>query len=473
MGTGHGLGTRRIMVIAAIAALLAAVLLAGCSAGTQAAEDLGTDSDNSSGDDMSCIVVENVDALRRVDGSKFTSAFTEGYHERGDGGNAQYFADAAMKNLADNGGTVIVGDDGTRWRAVYSGALPLRLFGAAGDGSTDDTAAIKAWLGELGEGGSGYASGGTYIFKEAVALPQGNYISIRGDGPQQTVFMYSGDDTGCDLFTAGSDAALSYGWLLDGFSVDSRTRMTGGCALLLTGMKHTNRIQNVSFGRVNGQGGCNLWNGIFFRDCSLTDYVGFEIYVQNEGVMVCGTEDSDSGADILLDQGTITFTRVGIHLGGGFGGLYIGQVLIYGCYETGYLQDNTLCARGNREIIISDKCVLDACHSYCAKIDDPLSNQCVLQFNAFISGAGWIEPATPGDGLSIESMPYGRISVGSNHIKHCKGNGVTINERTAYISISATTYIVGNEGWGIYRGKAGVKLKSDATMLYNVKGDMK
>lgn len=457
---------------AVVAVMLAAALLAvaGCSANEKA---VGAESDSGYGGGMNFIAVENVDALRRVDGGSCTSVITEGYHKRGDGGNAQYYADPMMKNLADNGGTVIVGDDGTRWRAIWNGATPLKLFGAAGDGRTDDTAAIKAWLAELKKGGSGYAAAGTYIFKEPLALPDADDVSIRGDGAQQTIFMYAGEDTDCDLLTAGKDTELRYGWLLDGFSVDSATKMTGGCRLLLKGMKHTNRIQNVSFGRVNGKRGCNLWNGIFFRDCSLTDYTGFEIYVQNEGVMICGTADSDSGADIMLDRGTITFARIGVHLGGGFGGLYIGQVLIYGCGETGYLQDNTLCARGNREIIISDLCVLDACHSYCALINDKLSNQCVMQFGAFISGAGWIAPATPGDGLYIKSMPYGRVSVTSNHIKHCKGNGITVGDYSAYITVAPTTYVVGNGGWGIYSEKTATRLKSDAVMLYNAAGNIK
>jgi hypothetical protein len=451
-----------------MASLIAStILLAGCAARGISAESADTES----GENMAYRVVDNVDALRRVDGSVCSSVITEGYHERGDGGNSQYYADPTMKSLADNGGTIIVGNDGTRWRAVICGALPLKLFGAVGDGATDDTAAIKSWLGELKKGGSGYAAAGTYVFTEPITLPDTDDISIRGDGAQQTIFMYAGEKTDCDLFTVGTGKNLRYGWLLDSFSIDSKTKMNGGCGLMLNGLKHTNRIENVSFGRVNGQRGCNLWNGIFFNNCSLTDYVGFEIYTQNEGIMICGVADSDSGADISLDQGTITFTRVGIHLGGGFGGLYIGQVLIYGCYETGYLQDNSLCARGNREVIITDRCVLDACHSYCALIDDKLSEQCVMQFGAFISGAGWIEPATPGDGLYIKSMPNGRISVTSNHIKHCKGNGITIGDYTAYITVAPTTYLVGNGGRGIYSEKTAMRLKSDAVLLYNAAGD--
>lgn len=422
---------------------------------------------------MGFTIVSNVEALRSVDGSVYSSVITEGYYKSGDGGNAQYYADRTMKNLEDNGGTVIIGADGTCWRAVYNGPLPLKLFGAVGDGKTDDTAAIKAWLKELKKGSAGYAAAGTYIFKEPLTLPDADDLAIYGDGPQHTVFMYAGNDTDVDLITGGKDSKLHYGLKLSDFCVDSRVKMTGGCGLVLNGYKHTNNIENVSFGRVNGQRDCNLWNGIFFKNCSLTNYTGFEIHVQNEGIMICGVEDSDSGADINIDKGTITFTRVGIHLGGGFGGLYIGQVLIYGCYEVGYLQDNSLCARGNREIIISELCVLDACHSYCALIDDKLSIQCVMQFGAFISGAGWIAPATPGDGLYIKSMPHGRLSVTSNHIKHCKGNGITVGDYTTNIIISDATYIVGNEGWGIYADRTPPRLKSNATFLANVKGDKK
>lgn len=129
-----------------------------------------------------------------------------------------------MKNAKDNGGSVIVSEDGTRWRAVYSGALPLRLFGAVGDGKTDDTEAIRSWLSELDGGHAGYASAGSYLFTESIVLPQKDNIAIRGDGSQQTCFIYGGEKTDCDLFTAGNEEKILSGWTLEKFNIDSKQK---------------------------------------------------------------------------------------------------------------------------------------------------------------------------------------------------------------------------------------------------------
>jgi len=45
---------------------------------------------------------------------------------------------------ADNGGTIIVGADGRRWKRDFSGAVLPEWFGAVGDGVTDDLAALIA-----------------------------------------------------------------------------------------------------------------------------------------------------------------------------------------------------------------------------------------------------------------------------------------------------------------------------------------
>ena len=438
-------------------------LFAGCSSEGE--------KKNGTADIGRTLTVDSVAGLRKISGKDADAVITLGYHRVGDGGGFTYFRDTVMKNAADNGGNVIVGEDGTRWRAMYSGALPLRLFGAVGDGKTDDTAAIKAWLGELENGESGYASAGRYIFTETIRFPAKDSISVYGDGSQQTCFVYRGSDTECDLFYVGRENKILGGWTLEKFNVDSETKMTAGAALRLVNMKHTNRLRDVSISRVDDKNGNNVWNGVMFDRCSLTDYTGFEINASNEGIMICGAADDDSSADIRIDGGTVTFSRVGIHCGGGFGGLYIGQVLLYGCTETGYLQDNALVSRGNREIIISDQCVLDACNSYCAYIDDPMSLQCTLSFDAFISGAGWIEPATPGTGLCIRKLPEGRVSIGSTHIKHCKNNGIELHDGTAYVSVSPLTYIVGNGGWGLYSSYGRRNIVNQSVMLYNAKGN--
>lgn len=434
--------------------LLPCFLLAGCSGGESSSETVS---------------VENVAALRKVDGSKVSSVITTGYHYSGDGCGFTYVKDTTSQKLSDNGGSVIVGEDGTCWRAVYQEALPLKAFGAIGDGKHDDTAAIRAWLAALNNGDCGYATAGTYRFTETIVFPAKRDIAIRGDGPQQTVFLYAGENDNCDLFVIGSKDFELNGWTLEGFNINSKQTMKGGAALHLINLKHTVRLRDVSASSVDGHSGKKLWDGVFMENCSLTNYIGFEIFCQNTGIALSGKEGTDSCADILLDQGTINFSRVGVHCGGGVGGLYIGQVLIYGSTEIGYLQDNALVARGNREIFLSDQCVLDASHSYCALIDDALSVQGTLDFKAFISGAGWIEPATPGTGLLIKKLPEGRVSIGSQHIKHCKANGVEVQDPTTYVRVSSTTYLVGNGGWGFYAARKSDKIDNQALMLANGK----
>jgi len=67
-----------------------------------------------------------------------------GYYAPGDGGGGLYVLDTCDTATADNGGTVIVAVDGGRWKLARTGALSVRQFGAKGDRTTDDRAAIQA-----------------------------------------------------------------------------------------------------------------------------------------------------------------------------------------------------------------------------------------------------------------------------------------------------------------------------------------
>ena len=73
------------------------------------------------------------------------SYYLQGYRTTGDGGEGTFRWDAAS-TATDDGGTVFkVGSVTTgRWIRVYEGAVNVKWFGAYGDNSHDDTAAIKA-----------------------------------------------------------------------------------------------------------------------------------------------------------------------------------------------------------------------------------------------------------------------------------------------------------------------------------------
>lgn len=101
-------------------------------------------------------IVESVADLREI-GKTSSSAFarTCGYFMPGDGGDGFFWLDHEDTTSVDNGGTIIVANDGGRWKLLTL-ATPKR-FGARADsdlsgGGTDDTAAINAFIASYGNG---------------------------------------------------------------------------------------------------------------------------------------------------------------------------------------------------------------------------------------------------------------------------------------------------------------------------------
>lgn len=95
----------------------------------------------------------------------------------------------------DNGGTVIVGADGRRWKRDYVGAVNLSWFGALGSGSGNDTAAINAAFSSgakrfIAEPGSVYpVSGSISISNEIVFDAQGATFSATLAGVSETTLL--------------------------------------------------------------------------------------------------------------------------------------------------------------------------------------------------------------------------------------------------------------------------------------------
>ena len=84
--------------------------------------------------------LDSIDALRSFSGGTAVKIVqVAGYYaDKQAIGGGVFVADASDKTSSDNGGTVIVSADGTRWRRQADAVSPLD-FGARGDGATDDT----------------------------------------------------------------------------------------------------------------------------------------------------------------------------------------------------------------------------------------------------------------------------------------------------------------------------------------------
>lgn len=165
-------------------------------------------------------VVTSITALRALDKTKYTQAFVTGYYASGDGGGGAYYYDSSDVTSADNGGTIIVANDGARWKLSWQGYISVKQFGAKGDGITDDTTAIQdaftyAYNAGVSPNKAIYFPAGTYVVSSTITAQ----CSIIGEGP-----AYNG--TGTVIKWTGSAAKVfnipTYvsGWTFSDFRID-------------------------------------------------------------------------------------------------------------------------------------------------------------------------------------------------------------------------------------------------------------
>lgn len=96
------------------------------------------------------LVVANITALRALTASQRKNALLRGHATDNDGGGGMFYFDTASTALDDNGITIkpssIVHPAPGRWIRYSKKKVDCRWFGAKGDNTTDDTAAIQAAL---------------------------------------------------------------------------------------------------------------------------------------------------------------------------------------------------------------------------------------------------------------------------------------------------------------------------------------
>lgn len=346
--------------------------------------------------------------------------------------------DAAMEMLDQGAFTATGGSTARNLATRFAERVNLKDFGAVGDGSTDDTTAIQAWLAAITAGKVGYAPNGTYKFTSALSSAA-TRIAIIGDGPFQTVFKYAGASTTADLLTIGDGSTVISNHYLHGFRIASDTTMSSGNALRLRRMQRG----SVSSIVIDGESGNKkLYHGIYFDEMAHIDLIDFEVHAQGDGIRCRGTA-AGGQAGLMLFQGKVTGCAVGFRVGGGMGGVYADQVDIIG-NGVNLLIDTTLQAEANREFIFGPAFALDSSTTGAnLQISDTLATgSSSIQMNGT-----WVASSAQ-DGILIDAnVAMNVLFTGGTLIANAR-DGIR-NNSTSAIIVASPARCTSSGGYGI------------------------
>jgi hypothetical protein len=131
-----------------------------------------------------------------------TVADTCGRNAIDDGGGTRFYYLAKDRSTLDNSGTVRIDRAGRRWHALNIDTVSVKIFGAVGDGVTDDSAAFAIGLAALQ---TLYIPPGRFFLEKPVPLAQGN--QLIGDASMRS--MNGADDQRCAILLPRTAAFVS------------------------------------------------------------------------------------------------------------------------------------------------------------------------------------------------------------------------------------------------------------------------
>lgn len=124
-------------------------------------------------------VCDSIAALGTLNIGIYKRAFVTGYYAPGDGGGGNYSYSASTSQSNANGGTIIAAAGGIGcWLLQQTTTVSLKQFGAKGDGTTDDTAAITNCVNAVLDV---FVPQGLYQHT-AITITGRNSLTIRGVG---------------------------------------------------------------------------------------------------------------------------------------------------------------------------------------------------------------------------------------------------------------------------------------------------
>ena len=222
--------------------------------------------------------VDTIAALRLLSSARNQRAVALGYYARGDGVVSFYAVDPADTTSADNGGSIIVGADGARWKISQSAPMTFRQWGIKFDGSNETTkvnAAIAA------SAGSTILVGKGTTFVDFIT-PISN-TTVRGEGMDVSIIKRTATTAASTLFDAASITGFNlYDFTFDGNKA-ANANVCYGCGFGT--LSYSNRVQRVRARNFKT-------GGFFFHDSADLANNTRSIFSDNEVV------DNGGGLDV-------------------------------------------------------------------------------------------------------------------------------------------------------------------------------
>lgn len=171
--------------------------------------------------DKSTRVVANFAALSSTGGLFGDKVYLAGHTVAGKGGG--YFIAKSSTGLINDGGMTVI-NGSLAWVRDSTEVANAHMFGALGDGTTDDTIAIQAWLDYIyTTSATGVVPAGTYPTSGAtLTWNAGRRVKIVGAGRGATSFKKLGADSGAVFsFLISSGAYLELNLHLQDFAIEA------------------------------------------------------------------------------------------------------------------------------------------------------------------------------------------------------------------------------------------------------------
>jgi polygalacturonase len=227
-------------------------------------------------------------------------------------------------------------------------------FGAVGDGSNDDTAAIQA---ALNTGKYVYLPKGTYKTTSSLNVTVSS-TGLYGEGQSSVIQpnFVSGD-----IFVIGDNTNAIQGLNFSNFLVWPSVVKTSGYVFNNRFVQNS-RWENVFLGSLTVYSSHRLYDGYYFDRFGECTIACGQIIVAETAVKARGNADGSFGYELNLgDDVRILYATKGVWIGGGCGGIYFNRMDASVCTNGLYFDATLQAGIANREIFLNPGCTIDSC----------------------------------------------------------------------------------------------------------------